>query len=224
MRRLLMAACLAIAGTGGVGLGLGSSTHVVFAGKPTSTTLGLAYIDPTADQRGPVDVTGMSISWDSHQNYTIALTADNGHPFTGQFRVTVNLYDPSAPTTYDNGAKSFEDFFSLSCKNCATFNPKSNANDFDLGTGIATSLTISGKNSILQFWSAGDQVATSTYAGLGNPPGASLFRSSVDGLPFTFLTNEDMIGVDDATCDPYATSTPACPSPQSDSSATIVTM
>jgi hypothetical protein len=222
LKQLFMAACLVIAGTGGVGFGLASSTHSALA-KPTTTLLGMTYTDPTGNSRGPVNVTAMNMSWDSHQNYTITLTADSLHPFAGQFRVSMNLYDPSAPTTFDNSAKSSEDFFSLACKNCAVFNPKVNAGDFNLGTAT-TSLTLTGKETILQFWSAGDQVTTSTWAGLGNPPGVSLFRSSVAGLPFTFLTNEDLIGVDDTTCDPYASGATACTIPQTDSTATIVAM
>lgn len=220
MKQLFMVACLAIAGTGGVGLGLGSSTHSALA-KPTSTLLGLTYVDPSGDSTGPVDVTGMSMSWDSHQNYTITINATSSKPFTGQFRINLNLYDPSAPSTYDKGAKSFEDLFSRTCKNCPVFDPKVNPSDFDLGTATATSLTITGKDSILQFWSAGNQVATSTWAGLGNPPGSSLFRSSVAGLPFTFLTNEDVIGVDGTTCNPSAPAATACTIPQAGSTATI---
>jgi hypothetical protein len=223
MKRFLMVICLAIAGSGGVGLGLGSSTHVAL-GKGTGTILGLAYSDPPGDSRGPIDVTGTTISWDSQGNFTIALTASSLHPFTGQFRVTVNLYDASAPKTYSNGAKSYQDFFSFACKNCSVFNPKVNANDFNLGATTQTSLTITGKNSVLQVWSAGDQVAISSFTSLGNPPDNSVFRSNVSGLPTSFLTNEDMLGVDDTTCSPSQPIQTACPTPQADSAATVTAM
>jgi hypothetical protein len=223
MKRFLMVICLAVAGTGGAGLGLSSSAHIAL-GKGTGTILGLSYSDPTGDSRGPIDVTGTTISWDSQGNYTIGLTAGSQHPFTGQFRVIVNLYDASAPKTYSKGAKSYQDFFSFACKNCSVFSPKMNAGDFNLGATTQTSLTITGKNSVLPVWSAGDQVGISSFTSLGNPPDNSVFRSNVSGLPTSYLTNEDMIGVDDTACSPSQPIQTACPIPQSDSTATITTM
>jgi hypothetical protein len=90
------------------------------------------------------------------------------------------------------------------CRKCDSFSPSQNKGvDFDLGTATQTSLTFTGRNKVLKFWAAGDEVATNSWASLGNPPGVSLFRSSVSGWPAGFFTNEDGIGLDDTTCNSF---------------------
>lgn len=173
------------------GLLNGVAASALQAGPPPPHTL--SFSDPIGDPTGSIDVTGMVMSFRSNSGeYTIVLTADAAHPFLGQFRVNINLYDPSAPS----GQSTFQHVAQSSA-----FDPKANkGNDFDLPVA-QTTLTLTGHNQVLKSWKAGDLVATSTWAGLGNPPGAALFRSSVDGLPFTFLTNEDVIGYNDQTGD-----------------------
>src|SRR4051812_11191374 len=66
----------------------------------------LTFSDPVGDQLGSIDVTGMVITFKQNNGaYTIVLTADAAHPFTGQFRVSINLYNPSAPA----GQSVFQD-------------------------------------------------------------------------------------------------------------------
>jgi hypothetical protein len=104
--------------------------------------------------------------------YTIVLIATMTAPFLGEFRINVNLFNPSAPATNS----LFQDVL----------------NDFNLSTGVAV-IILSGTNLNLLAWDAGDVVATNTLAGLGNPPGSTFFRTSVTSVPFGFLTNEDAI-------------------------------
>lgn len=160
--------------------------------------LTFSIVDPVADQRGTIDVTGMKITWTPNGKYAIELTADPANPFTGQFRININVYNPSSTSS----AKVFRHV----CSQCQKFG-NMNKSDFDLGSATTTTLTLSGGDPELKLWKAGDQVATNSYAGLGNPPGSSLFRSSVNTqpLPGTFLTNEDMIGADDQTWDGVST-------------------
>jgi hypothetical protein len=147
-------------------------------GPPSFT---FSITDPVGDQTGTIDVTGMVMTFDHNGAFTIDLTADAAHPFTGQFRVNINVYNPSAPAQ--------SSFFS------------DNVNDYDLGSTTTTTLSLTGSNLTLKHWKAGNQVATHSlglnHGPLGNPPGVSLFRSSVANLPFTFLTSEDVIGVND---------------------------
>jgi hypothetical protein len=171
-RVFLMAATLAILSVVGAGTAQASPPP----------PLSFSIIDPVGDQQGTIDVTGMHMSWKPNNgHYTIVLTADTAHPFTGQFRVNINVYNPSAPA----GFSLFSDTL----------------NDYGLGSTTTTTLTLTGSNATLKHWNAGDQVATHSFGlnggPLGNPPGVSLFRSSVVNLPFSFLTNEDVIGVND---------------------------
>jgi hypothetical protein len=152
------------------------------AGPPPSSVRTFSITDPGGDQRGAIDVTTMVMTFNQKNGkYQIVLTADAAHPFSGQFRVNINVYNPSAPAANS----LFSD----------------NVNDYDLGSNTATSLTLKGGDQALKDWNAGNQVATNSYAGLENPPGVSLFRSAVNNFPLTPLTNEDMIGADDQSWD-----------------------
>ena len=132
--------------------------------------LSLTFVDPVGDNTGPIDVTQMSMTFDNGTGeYEIVLTATTEAPFHGQFRINVNLWNPTAST-------AFSDVL----------------NDFDLSTGV-TVIRLTGTSGALLAWDAGDVVATNTLAGLGNPPGASFFRTSVTTPPFGFLTNEDAV-------------------------------
>ncbi len=146
----------------------------------SSFPLSFSVLDPVGDQTGPVDVTSMVMSFDNTTGqYAIVLTADAAHPFVGQFRININLFDPDVGTTNPNPS-FFSDVHS----------------DFDL-TNPTTTLTFTGTQLNLEAWAAGQRVFTNSLAGTGNPDGVSLFRSSVSGFPIGFLTNEDVIAFRD---------------------------
>jgi len=144
-----------------------------------------SFPDPIADQTGAIDVTGMFMIFDFKGNYTIYLTADPSHPFVGQFRVNINLYNLDADPAFSA--------FSRACtKKCGGFGGNT---DYDL-QNPTTKLVIPGRDPVLTHWGAGDRAVTSSFAGLGSPPGEGLFRTSVDNFPLTFGTNEDCIACD----------------------------
>ena len=131
-------------------------------------TLTLSFSDPVGDHSGIVDVTDMTMTFDrSTGNYEIVLTATPTSPFNGSFRVNINLFNPDTGTTARDPA-----FF------------QEVLNDFNL-MAPATMLSLSGGNTRLKQWDAGDRVATSTTSLLGNPDESSEFRSSVSNFPFT---------------------------------------
>jgi hypothetical protein len=191
---LCMLAFLTLAGLTVVG-----TAHA--GGPPSKLCSTLSFTDPVGDQLGTVDVTGMVMTFDSQGNYEITLTADSAHPFFGQFRVNLNLYNPDAPlVTKKNGFIS--QVFQAVCNKCDGYD-KTNASDFNV-TSPTTTLTggiLKGKDPALTYWGFGDRVAAGTAGGLGNPPGASFFRSAVDNFVSSsstggFFDNEDTIAYD----------------------------
>lgn len=146
---------------------------LILASTAQAAKLTFSYTDPVGDQTGAIDVTKMTVVFDNATGvYEIVLRATAAHPFVGLFRVNINLFNPDTAA----GNSLFQD----------------TVNDFNLATAT-TELTLTGTNVHLEFWDAGDQVATNTNAGLGNPPGSSFFRSGVSNFPLGFLTNEDAI-------------------------------
>jgi len=132
----------------------------------------VSFADPVGDYTGTIDVTGMSFDFDNTTgNYTITLTATTANPFVGQFRVNVNLFNPDAIAA--------DSLFSDA------------SNDYNLAAAT-TSLTLTGTNPHLLAWHTGDRVATNSFP-FGDPPGVTLFRSTVTNFPIGFLTNEDAI-------------------------------
>ena len=161
------------------------SAVVIDVSRACAQQIRYAFTDPVADQTGPVDVTSFVLIFRQLGSYSIYLTADPAHPFFGKFRVNINLYNPDVDPQFAT--------FSHACsKKCAGFGGNT---DYDMIVP-QTKLVITGHNDVLKHWPAGTRAITSSFAGLGNPPGTSLFRSSIDGLPFTYLTNEDCIACD----------------------------
>ena len=133
----------------------------------------ISFSDPVGDHTGIVDVTGMTLDFDVAGNYTIDLTATAADPFNGNFRININLWNVSLD-------EFFQDPF----------------NDFTLAAPT-TSISLSGTDLLIADWLSTHTIATSTYAGFGNPAGSTLFRSSVADIPFqSVCASEDVIGLD----------------------------
>lgn len=146
----------------------------------------ISFTDPVGDHTGLVDVIGMDLDIAASGDYSIDIFADAANPFVGDFRVNINLFNVS-----------LDEYFQTAF------------NDFSLGTS-QTSLTLTGNNANLTDWLGVHAIATSTLAGLGNPAGITLFRSSVSDLPFRPLCEaEDVIGIDGCNPDLSAIPIPA---------------
>jgi hypothetical protein len=150
--------------------------HVTFmnprSGDPE--LLELVVQDPVGDQTGASDIVEFRLRFDPETGeYQIEIEADAAHPFDGEMRININLYNP---------AKS--SFFSDAM------------NDVVLSASM-TKLTLSGSHPELRKWAVGDSVHTNSLGGTPNPPGASLYRSGVTHFPMGFLTNEDVIAFED---------------------------
>ena len=134
----------------------------------------ITYTDPVGDHTGIVDVTGMDFDFDTATgNYVFDIQSHSANPFTGDFRININLFNVTRN-------EFMQDAF----------------NDFNLGVTTQAVVSLTGNNSILMNWSATDNVVTSTLAGFGNPSGSTFFRSSVSDLPFASICDsEDIIGI-----------------------------
>jgi hypothetical protein len=140
---------------------------------PTGSSAGSHLVinvdDPQRDHTGPIDVTRMTMRIYGGGEYEIELIADDDAPFNGAFRVNMNLFNV-------NAGKLFKDVFNES----VLMFPQER-------------IVLRGTSPMLARWTPGDTVYTNSLAGTPNPPGASLFRSSVSSAPHGFLTNEDFI-------------------------------
>jgi hypothetical protein len=149
----------------------------------TSLALGdLSYFrfdDPVGDQIGMTDVVRMDFSFDQATGaYTILLTADAAHPFQGDFRININIFNADTGTT--NPTPSFF---------------TDTGNDYYSVSPVST-FTLTGTNANLKSWDVGDRVATSSVP-FGNPDSSSYFRSMVWELPFP-SPGEDIIAYGDS--------------------------
>src|SRR4051812_19603651 len=60
-----------------------------------AVSLRVVLSDPIGDTTGRVDVVNVVMDFETATGaYTIRLTADSGHPFSGQFRINLNLFNP----------------------------------------------------------------------------------------------------------------------------------
>lgn len=138
--------------------------------------LRLVVDDPVGDHTGIIDVTLMVMIFNqSTGEYKIRLTTSHAHPFTGDFRININLFNQDVGTTARNPS-FFQDVL----------------NDFSLAVRKRR-IELGGNDSRLRQWDIGDRVFTNSLTGTGNPDGASLFRTSVTDLPGGFLDSEDFI-------------------------------
>lgn len=138
--------------------------------------LSFTFVDPVGDHTGEIDVVSMEFRFDNTTgDYEIVLTANPAFPFTGYFRININLFNPDTGFGTQRFPSVFNDV----------------ANDFNQSYSTTT-ITLSGTNPCLVYWEAGDRVATNSEP-FGNPDGTALFRSTVTNFPIGFLTNEDAI-------------------------------
>jgi|SRR6056297_3641666 len=140
-----------------------------------SSALILSFEDPVGDHSGIVDVVGMNLDIeDTSGNYTIEIFSDSVNPFTGNFRINVNLFNVTQNEFFQDGF-----------------------NDFDI-TGTLASIELTGTDSILADWLGTNTYSTTHLQGLGLPTGSVAFRSAVSDLPFqSILVAEDIIGYAD---------------------------
>ena len=147
--------------------------------KPaTAEYLTFSFSDPAGDSGGPIDLTGMNFSFDDTTgNYTVRLTSTQNNPFVGDFRASVNLFNPDLGTRNRNPSL-FQDVL----------------RDFNLSSP-QTSLTYSGTNPVLESWHAGQRVAVSSGP-FGSPDGGGAFGSGVMTLPVSNTPpfGRDLIG------------------------------
>ena len=139
----------------------------------------VSVTDPVGDSTGPVDVIGMDFEFNNETgNYTILLTATDAEPFSGDFRININLFNLDVGTTADDPSY-FQDTI----------------NDFSLLVP-STSLLLSGINSRLLSWDTGDRILLNNLPdGTSHPDGATLFSSVVAERPSQSL-DKDVIGLD----------------------------
>lgn len=155
------------------------------AGQINAALVVLSSSDPINDQFGSApDLTGMTFVFDSITGgYTIDLQTTDENPFVGEFRININLYNLDAGTSAQDPSY-FQD----------------TVNDYNL-TATTTTLRLTGTNTRLLAWEAGDEILLNNWLdGAPSPEGSILFRSGVLGFPLgSAFTNEDMLGVEGQT-------------------------
>ncbi len=135
--------------------------------------LTFSYDDPLGDNGGIVDVKKMTVVFDNETGaYKIVLRASAAHPFVGQFRINIGLYNPDVAANFSELADAL--------------------NDYNLANA-ATTLTLTGTNGNLLKWAAGHKVVTNSGAGYGAPPWVNSFSSAVVNLPYLNPLSLDLI-------------------------------
>lgn len=120
------------------GLALALGTQLAAAGP-----LSVQWSDPAGDASPVGDVVGAQLLWDASGNWTATWNADAAHPFTGNARFNLNLFD----TALGDLATATAPQLSLDA-----------LHDFGSGTALAFSYT--GQSPYLVNWQVGDTVST----------------------------------------------------------------
>jgi hypothetical protein len=157
-------------------LGPSSKQAPGLAVSPTAVKYAISVVDPANDTYGafPIDVSQMDLVFDpANGDYQIVLRTYAGSPFLGTFRININLFDVDAGIPFGDVL-----------------------NDYDLASST-DSILLTGNAPQLATWQTGDRVYTNSLAGTPNPPGASLYRSSVSAPTSGFLDFEDVIAFAD---------------------------
>lgn len=154
-------------------------------GSADAANLTFAFADPAGDGHSSGDLQGMRVHFDDATgDYSIELRAHPTQPFLGDFRVNVNLFDPDLGTS-DPDPAFFQD----------------TGNDFNFAAP-STRILVTGTNSRLTSWNAGDRVAPN-HEPFGSPSGGTgSFATGLMNLPGggTFCASEqDCLGPLDAT-------------------------
>ena len=143
-------------------------------GSESTSASRTRYVVEFTDATGEdvaIDLERITLTFDkSTGDYTIRVTATTAKPFTGFFRVSVNLYNPTG-----NPGGGREAFF------------EDNLRDITL-TAPSTTVEFGGNDSKLTSWTEGQQVAADSYPGFGVPPNSGIFGFSSGVSPLPFLT------------------------------------
>ena len=160
---------------------LSAVCSVTLMGSINAAPLVLLTTDPAFDQLGASpDLVQLRFAFDNATgNYVIELKATNENPFLGDFRVNINLFNLDVGTT---------------ARDPSFFNDT--MNDFSL-TAPTTTLSLTGNDSRLISWNAGDRIMPNNFPdGSPSPDGVTLFRSGVGVVSLgDVATNEDMLGI-----------------------------
>jgi hypothetical protein len=101
------------------------------------------WTDPIGDASPVGDVVGAQLQWDTGGAWTAQWTADAAHPFTGNARFNLNLFD----TALGNLATATAPQLSLDATH-------------DFGSATALAFSYSGQSAYLANWHVGDTVST----------------------------------------------------------------
>ncbi len=107
------------------------------------TVMSLQWSDPGGDAATVGDVVSVSLSFDSSGAWTATWLADAAHPFTGNARFNLNMFDTALGDLSNASA------------------PQLSLDGFhDFGTSSATMFSYSGQAGFLTNWQVGDSVST----------------------------------------------------------------
>ena len=142
-----------------------SLTALVFLAVSSSARAELvSYVctDPIGDNASTIDLARMRIDFDNDNAlYRITLDATEERPFSGNFRININLFNPDTGSTGEH-TSAVNDVL----------------NEFDLDEPV-TRIVLNGGDASFLYWSAGDRVATSSDEGLGMPDETNGFFTSI---------------------------------------------
>jgi hypothetical protein len=140
----------------------------------------VSVTDPVGDNTGPIDVTGMDVEFDNATGfYKILLTTTSTEPFVGDSRIDIELFNLDVGTTANDPS------FFHTIEDVRLLPP-----------GTSTLWIISGTDSRLLSWNAGDRILLNNLPdGTPHPDGVTLFSSIVGAVPGQSL-EKDVIGLD----------------------------
>jgi hypothetical protein len=148
----------------------------VGASRSDAAFLMFSFTDPVGDSLGRVDVIGLNFNFDNATGaYAIDVLANPANPFSGSFRINVNLWNRDTGLTAENPSLFQDDLRDITVSTPTTVQ------------------RLTGTNPRLQSWNAGNRVAIGSAA-LQQLPGSAVpvFGSAVANLDNLLLS--DLIG------------------------------